>query len=699
MCIPSQATSAAVEECTEALAAANNPTEGISFSCVQGGSPTACMEAIKAGDAELTSFGAAEMLQAKDDYDLEPIVAELYNNSTEATEYYGVAVVLESFCAAPVKPTFADLKGKRSCHTGYRKTSGWVLPLGFLVEEGIADVVSNDPDVQADAETAANFFSEVCAPRVTSDGPAAGGNSYPPLCTACGGDCTEASPYYDYPGTMRGLMEGVCDVAFTKETVPLTYTTDGSAPESWSNGIKNDFRLLCPNGGCETVDNFANCNLARVPSHAIVGSSALQSSDLGKSIKAALTNAGTSPSFLAGITEVAEIPNFVVSAGTTGLKSQDEPFDEFFDAGTKAAFTGIQELESKQATEAPAPAQTPAPVPVPVPVPAATPSEAGVYRMCVPVEAAFPLQNCNAAMSLADTKDATFTCIAGGSEEGCMQLIRDGGAELSKFGPSYVYTANKNYGLEPIVAENYGGQAGNEYYAVAVVKQEFCTSDVSLESLRGKRACHTGYRKTAGWNMPVGYLVDSGVMSVKNSESGVNADAESVAEFFSEVCAPRVTDDGPRSDGTPYGPLCSACGGDCTEDSPYYDYPGTLRGLNDDVCDVAFTKETTAFEVLADGSEPAPWATLNQGDLRLLCPMGGCAALSDYQNCNFAAVPSQAFVGSVDLQRTSEGANVKEALVDAGRNPEFLRAASNVNIPGYILTSNTESLEVRFIFI
>ncbi len=31
--------------------------------------------------------------------------------------------------------------------------------------------------------------------------------------------------------------------------------------------------------------------------------------------------------------------------------------------------------------------------------------------------------------------------------------------------------------------------------------------------MQGKRACHTGYRRTAGWTMPVGYLVETGVVS------------------------------------------------------------------------------------------------------------------------------------------------------------------------------------------
>lgn len=44
----------------------------------------------------------------------------------------------------------------------------------------------------------------------------------------------------------------------------------------------------------------------------------------------------------------------------------------------------------------------------------------------------------------------------------------------------------------------------------------------------------------------------------------VEDDAESVAAFFSSVCAPRVTSDGPASGGKPWDKLCGHCAGDCT---------------------------------------------------------------------------------------------------------------------------------------
>lgn len=54
-------------------------------------------------------------------------------------------------------------------------------------------------------------------------------------------------------------------------------------------------------------------------------------------------------------------------------------------------------------------------------------------------------------------------------------------------------------------------EVGTSYYAVAVVKRG---SHVTINTLKGVKSCHTGINRTVGWNVPVGYLVESGRLSV-----------------------------------------------------------------------------------------------------------------------------------------------------------------------------------------
>jgi hypothetical protein len=80
--------------------------------------------------------------------------------------------------------------------------------------------------------------------------------------------------------------------------------------------------------------------------------------------------------------------------------------------------------------------------------------------------------------------------------------------------------------------------------------------------MQGLRACHTGYRRGAGWTLPLGTLLNSGVMQPVNNLSGntigVAADAQTMASFFGATCANARNGSGPLS-GNQWPGLCTAC--------------------------------------------------------------------------------------------------------------------------------------------
>ncbi|PIO33218.1 hypothetical protein AB205_0132460 [Aquarana catesbeiana] len=97
------------------------------------------------------------------------------------------------------------------------------------------------------------------------------------LCQLCKGDIKgenkcENSPveqYYDYNGAFRCLIEAG-DVAFVKHTTVFE-NSDGHNKQEWAKDLKSsNFQLLCPNGARAEVTQYADCNWAQVPAHAVM---------------------------------------------------------------------------------------------------------------------------------------------------------------------------------------------------------------------------------------------------------------------------------------------------------------------------------------------------------------------------------------------------------------------------------------------
>ncbi|WP_289465478.1 hypothetical protein, partial [Klebsiella pneumoniae] len=108
------------------------------------------------------------------------------------------------------------------------------------------------------------------------------------------------------------------------------------------------------------------------------------------------------------------------------------------------------------------------------------------------------------------TAAPAFSCVRKENTIDCITAIKAGEADAITLDGGDIYTAGLiNYNLHPIIAEDYGPTSDTCYYAVAVVKKN---TGFGLHDLRGKKTCHTGLGKSAGWNIPIGTLVSMNIL-------------------------------------------------------------------------------------------------------------------------------------------------------------------------------------------
>jgi len=237
------------------------------------------------------------------------------------------------------------------------------------------------------------------------------------------------------------------------------------------------------------------------------------------------------------------------------------------------------------------------------------------------------------------------------SQGSVLEMIENGDCNFAMDMDAHdVYDANKEFGWEAIAGEDYGAGEGLTYYGVAVVPTEVCEANpnVSLADFRGMRSCHTGYKRTSGWTIPLATII-----AMDQEEMGMDAlqsmtDYEVMLDFFPEQCTAGPPADAPQE---VQDAMCKNCIGDCQrgDGEPYMGYVGSLRCLMEGAGDIGFMKQSTPLDYAADGNTPEDWATMNMADLKLVCPDGGCAAPEDYNTCNYARIPSHMVAAAGDL--------------------------------------------------
>ncbi|XP_077204035.1 melanotransferrin isoform X2 [Paroedura picta] len=627
--------------------------------CVNGGSTSTCTSMINASLADAATLDGGTLYQAGKEYNLKPVVGEAYGQDL-GTSYYAVAVVRTNSTL-----TINSLRGARTCHTGINRTVGWNVPVGFLIDSGqIALMGCQVP------KAVGEYFNASCVPG-------ASGDRYPPsLCEICKGDGAgqwecEASPrevYYDYAGAFRCLVEKAGEIAFVKHNT-VTDTIQGPAPPLWAQKLQpGDFQLLCRDGTRAEVTEWRRCHLARVPAHAVVtrqdtaGSLIFQLLDQGQQ-----KFNDESSSFRMFDSVAYGGKNLLFKDSTTQLVPIEEQ--------TYQTWLGTEYLHAVQGLDCD---------------PTRLPKS---LRWCV--LSTEEIWKCN-KMALAFKErnlKPEIQCVSAASPEQCMEQIQKRDIDAVALAGEYIYMAGKKYGLVPAAGERYAdGDTNDTYYAVAVVRRNVSNA-FTIHELEGKKSCHTGLGRMAGWNIPVGILLRRGFIQPQSCNI-----LQAVSAFFSASCVPAAERDNyPAS-------LCELCIGDNNGDNKchasnqerYYGYTGAFRCLAEHRGDVAFVKHSSVFEN-TDGNNSDSWASqLRSMDFQLLCPNGARAEVRQFSECHWGQVPARAVMVHPDTNAVAVYGLLRKAQDFFGddNNGHGFKMFSSTDFQGQDLIFRDSTIEI-----
>ncbi|XP_017492396.1 PREDICTED: transferrin-like, partial [Rhagoletis zephyria] len=262
MCVPQKY----YKDCLDLL---KDPSEaGIKMECVAGRDRIDCLDKINQRKADVLASEPEDMYVAyhtkNQDY---RVISEIRTKEDKDAEfrYEGIILVKKNSNINSMK----ELRGKKSCHTGFGRNVGYKIPITKLKNTHILKV-SLDPDVTAterELKALSEFFTQSCLVGSYSPYPETDRllkKKYSNLCELCEKpeQCNYPDKFSGYDGAIRCLDKGKGEVAFTKVQYIKKYF--GLTPGSTAEGDPSEFEYLCEDGSRRPVTGPA-CSWAQRP--------------------------------------------------------------------------------------------------------------------------------------------------------------------------------------------------------------------------------------------------------------------------------------------------------------------------------------------------------------------------------------------------------------------------------------------------
>ena len=200
-------------------------------------SKVAMLEALRFGNVDLAYMDSGNAWIGWKQYGIEALAAD---QKSDGRSYYNAhAWVLDDSEMAtahldsdPLTNPFSLMEGMTSCHTGWLESVGMMLPMGFLLGLGYANVLGDPNDIESLRGTIHGFFSE--------------DSSIP----------DPGTPYYGLSGALKCLSEGSGQIAFLKDNTISDYCPEEEIDEREDWCLENNRYIALPSFAKAPSDVF-----------------------------------------------------------------------------------------------------------------------------------------------------------------------------------------------------------------------------------------------------------------------------------------------------------------------------------------------------------------------------------------------------------------------------------------------------------